>query len=157
MKIFHKSLILKYPGFNIIPLVLTLSHHFVGIPQESIDRLVGDNDRATLHSDTAARADSQEDRVLAARMEHQLDHLVQENSDGGHSHSMGHREHGPHLVHRVAVGELADVLQLQAGRDLVAYLVHDEVCKALHSLWRATHANELRDDVKDVIRMLSII
>lgn len=50
----------------------------------------------------------------------------------------------PYLVHRVTIGESADVLQLCTGRQLVAYLIHDKMCKVLHSLWSTAHANKLK-------------
>lgn len=49
-----------------------------------------------------------------------------------------------YLVHWVAVGERADVLQLRSCREFVTDFVHDEVCKVFHALRRSTHANELR-------------
>lgn len=56
-----------------------------------------------------------------------------------------------YLVHRVTIRESADVLQLCTGRQLVAYLIHDKVCKVLHPLWSAAHANKLKRKGTNVI------
>lgn len=113
------------------------------VPQLTVKSFFGDNNGAALNANAATGPDAYEYRIYALGMVHQLDQLVQQDANRGRSHAVTDAKHWTNFVHGVAIRVSANVLQLSASRQLVANLVHDEVCKVLHALWCPAHANEL--------------
>lgn len=115
----------------------------MGVPQLAVESFIGDNNGAALNANAAAGADAYEYRIYTLGMVHQLDQLVQQDANRGRSHAVTDAKHWTNFVHGVAVRVSTNVLQLCTSWELIADLVHDEVCKVLHALWCPAHANEL--------------
>lgn len=70
----------------------------MGTPEQSIDGILGNDYGTTFNTDSTARPDPDEDRILALGVVHQLDHLVQQDAERRHSHSVADRQHWSDLV-----------------------------------------------------------
>lgn len=119
-------------------------HHLIGAPHQAVHCVITNDHGAPLHANPATRSDSDEDRVLALGVIAEFDHLVQENANGGHAHSVGHGQNGTYFVQGVPARQGTDVVEAEAGGQFKADLVHQEVGKVLHALGSSAHANELR-------------
>ena len=57
-------------------------------PEQPVDGLLGDDDRAAGQADPAARPNPEEDGVTRTRMRKKLDDLVQHDRERGRAHSV---------------------------------------------------------------------
>lgn len=59
----------------------SLAYHFVRVAKHSVDSFIRNDNSSSLDSNAAACSKSNENGILALRVIHKLDNLMQENSD----------------------------------------------------------------------------